>query len=688
MESALQKQDEEKQRQVEIRKQILALQSQLKDLPPDDETSLTLSPKRKKKEGSLLVPSTPSPRKRRKVEITDKAKESSSSTQRSRTALEPLNKGPQKDTNVFQQPAASSLLSKLASIRQTKEDAETHSARSFRTTSFTDRPHQPRLDEPKSIPSAGEPSSSRNRDGRLALVEDIEPGPVEHTPPFDDPLFEKLEPNSGIRLSSRTLSHEDLQDHLFGRYYLSPSRLYSSIRLLLDKQGYDVPVPGDWVTIAVVAERGPLKHTSAPVAVSKDDDGEDKNKSKKSDKGKEAAPKGKKYINFKLIDFGSRSGGSSSGGKSVIRGDAFLSLLLFESDGYDTITREGSKRAEKVYKGGSRGAFEAMTKLKEGDVVALLNPRVLKPFQRQTDSPHPVNNILAITPESAASITTIGKCRDLGMCTAVKRDGKVCGSWCDKRVSNVCDYHIQTAVASRKASRPELAGGTSGPAKPKVKNEYDPRRQWGLQPAARNTQFGGTDATYVFSGHVARGSSSSDPFFSDTFGRDAQTRTQKKMEGRESEKVLKKLMERDREGVKGILKAREALGVRKKDSKGKAKVKEGPREGREEASDLDEDSDQEAPQQTRRSNASFQLMKVTGFDSLMAKGGERPKSEDIQKKLDELNAIHKSRKDMVSRPRQAKRPRSAVVPPTKDAEDKRTQQEEDVGEGLIDLDSY
>jgi hypothetical protein len=34
-----------------------------------------------------------------------------------------------------------------------------------------------------------------------------------------------------------------------------------------------------------------------------------------------------------------------------------------------------------VYKGGSRGAFEAMSKLKEGDVVALLNPKVLKPFQ-------------------------------------------------------------------------------------------------------------------------------------------------------------------------------------------------------------------------------------------------------------------------------------------------------------------
>ena len=39
------------------------------------------------------------------------------------------------------------------------------------------------------------------RDDRLAIVEDLVPGPADHKPPFDDPRFEKLEPNSGIRLS-------------------------------------------------------------------------------------------------------------------------------------------------------------------------------------------------------------------------------------------------------------------------------------------------------------------------------------------------------------------------------------------------------------------------------------------------------------------------------------------------------
>jgi minichromosome maintenance protein 10 len=53
----------------------------------------------------------------------------------------------------------------------------------------------------------------------------------------------------------------------------------------------------------------------------------------------------------------------------------------------------------------------------------------------------------------------IGRSRDLGMCTVRKQDGKVCGSWCDKRVSEVCDYHVQNAVQRRRAARPEFSIG-------------------------------------------------------------------------------------------------------------------------------------------------------------------------------------------------------------------------------------
>lgn len=116
-----------------------------------------------------------------------------------------------------------------------------------------------------------------------------------------------------------------------------------------------------------------------------DDNGVEPKSSGSKVKKKEDAPtkSGKKYVNLKLVDFGARSRGASSamGAKAVIRGDAFLTLLLFESDGFDLLTEEEGSKPKKVYKGGSRGAFEAMSKLKEGDVIALLNPKILKPFQ-------------------------------------------------------------------------------------------------------------------------------------------------------------------------------------------------------------------------------------------------------------------------------------------------------------------
>lgn len=138
---------------------------------------------------------------------------------------------------------------------------------------------------------------------------------------------------------------------------------------------------GDWVTIAVVAERGPIKFSKAPVGIGREDeDPKSKGKGKKPNDNA-GKPHGKKYVNLKLIDFGCRTSSSNTGGQAKIRGDAFLTLLLFESDGFDVLTERGETKGQKIYKGGSRGAFESMAKLKEGAVVALLNPKILKPFQ-------------------------------------------------------------------------------------------------------------------------------------------------------------------------------------------------------------------------------------------------------------------------------------------------------------------
>ena len=299
---------------------------------------------------------------------------------------------------------------------------------------------------------------------------------------------------------SRQLPYEDLQVYMTGRYYISPSKLYSVVRAQPNGaagargQAYDVPVVGDWVTIAVVSGRSPVRISRAPVAVgqgeARDADDPDPTPTPsvtgnpKSGRRKDPEPPrvgGRKYMNMTLIDFGT----GSSSKKGTSRGDAVLSLLLFESDSYDTVSRGDGLLPEKIYKGGSRGAFEAVAKLREGSVIALLNPRVLKPLQVSgifvcaflqlvflwllliifrplawyvTQKPG-APNILALTPESADSVAIIGTARDLGMCGVVRRDGKPCGSWFDKRISDVCEYHVQHAVQRCRAGRPEFSAG-------------------------------------------------------------------------------------------------------------------------------------------------------------------------------------------------------------------------------------
>jgi len=191
----------------------------------------------------------------------------------------------------------------------------------------------------------------------------------------------------------RTLPHSHLQDHLAGRYYLSPSLLYSVIRLSRDGATYDVPVSGDWITIAVVAERGVVKVSGAKEAISDDEDEdtrrveEDEEKVKQGDApmSKEARARKswikrrgpRKYINLKLCALPPKN---RSMGKGAVEGDAMLQLLLFESDARIHDGRAGEE-GEARYKGGSGGAYEKWCNLTVGSVVAILNPRVLRPLR-------------------------------------------------------------------------------------------------------------------------------------------------------------------------------------------------------------------------------------------------------------------------------------------------------------------
>jgi minichromosome maintenance protein 10 len=89
-------------------------------------------------------------------------------------------------------------------------------------------------------------------------------------------------------------------------------------------------------------------------------------------------PKASKYIKLRLVDFGTPAADKSG----ATRGDAMLNMLFFEASSVSEIKEDDSRsRGKKVYKGGSGGAFEASAKYREGAVIAVLNPVVLRPFK-------------------------------------------------------------------------------------------------------------------------------------------------------------------------------------------------------------------------------------------------------------------------------------------------------------------
>jgi len=192
------------------------------------------------------------------------------------------------------------------------------------------------------------------------------------------------------------LAHSAVQDFLYGRYYLTPTMLYSVIRLSRDGATYDLPVDGDWLTIAVVAERGEVKISGTKNTSKNDDDSDDGEEQpeenaivrdlKKPDWQKKGKPEYKKrpprkYINLKLCSLPPRS---RSGSTTSTSGDALLQLLLFESDSVATEiseNEEGEKVTTKRYLGGSGGAYERWCNLTVGSVIAIMNPKVLRPLR-------------------------------------------------------------------------------------------------------------------------------------------------------------------------------------------------------------------------------------------------------------------------------------------------------------------
>ena len=246
------------------------------------------------------------------------------------------------------------------------------------------------------------------------------------------------------------------------------------------------------------------------------------------------------------------------------------------------------------------------------------------------------------------------------MCTVVKRDGKVCGGWCDKRTSDVCDWHLQNAVQMRRAGRPEFSIGlviqlirnlfpysyfdrsrTSGmsstSAPHKRKPAYDPTRQWGLKPA--EPENGKT--TYVVSGHVVNGpGSASDPnslYIGETIGREGQAKARRKLTSKDADLALKTLLERDKEGMQAVVKARE-VAIKNDVKEDKAARSGKPPNGGKNAKAKRQEGDEDIAAKViepvlPKKSYSAEVIKHLGFDPAAKTGHQRPNELAVQKKV-------------------------------------------------------
>lgn len=146
------------------------------------------------------------PEKKRKVNHAGQHSSNGSKSVASASLARPAGKGAV-TTSQYTKPAPSNILSKLSKLSggppkpgQEKSIQRSHSllARSKPEPSLAPSFE---VDATPSTPPQPISNAVPGRDDRLAIIEQLEVGPIDHKPPPDDPHFERLEPNSGIRLS-------------------------------------------------------------------------------------------------------------------------------------------------------------------------------------------------------------------------------------------------------------------------------------------------------------------------------------------------------------------------------------------------------------------------------------------------------------------------------------------------------
>ncbi|KAL9577106.1 MAG: hypothetical protein Q9212_006583, partial [Teloschistes hypoglaucus] len=239
--------------------------------------------------------------------------------------------------------------------------------------------------------------------------------------PTDDSLFE---PFSSLHLSKRLIPHDSLTSALTGKSILLLPDLLSTVKA----PDYSLPdtIEADFVLLATIASKStPLAH--------KDRHKTDNTKAPPSASNNDAPPS---------------SLAEAAEGESNVKGSKYMALTLTDL-----------KWTLDLYLFAT--AYTRWWKLTPGTLIAILNPSIMPP------PPHnPHNNRFSLTLHSNDdTILEIGTARDLAWCSSLRRDGKGCGAWIDKRHTTVCEFHVDQALDKTRRARMEV-NGMSAPFAP------------------------------------------------------------------------------------------------------------------------------------------------------------------------------------------------------------------------------
>lgn len=116
--------------------------------------------------------------------------------------------------------------------------------------------------------------------------------------------------------------------------------------------------------------------------------------------------------------------------------------------------------------------FDKFWKVSVGTVVAVLNPGIMKPRNADT------GRFSLTLNDGTDTLLEIGHARDLAFCKAIKRDGKQCSAWVDKRHTHYCAFHVEAGVKKARVGRAEV-NSMSKLFSPPKKGQVRPKRFFG-----------------------------------------------------------------------------------------------------------------------------------------------------------------------------------------------------------------